>query len=141
MQPSVSRILTRRGQGVSLPPEPAPLSTSLRAISLLVLAVVAWVHPALACPEGPRRGDSRSVHAQLGSGPTDSSAPVRLDGNPSCVALAEESIEFGAGGPVGFAEQITLELNGQPQVMLHRGASTAPNGWRPSAPFGRAPPA
>lgn len=113
----------------------------LRAILLVVFSVVSWSsESAASAQEGPSATSDRVV-ATAGSNQVGSARHGSGGVTPSCSLPADEPLEptdQDETDGIRTAQLVPPAITG---IVEHAGAASAPRGWRPHAPFGRAPPA
>ncbi|NBX37439.1 MAG: hypothetical protein EBR10_09500 [Planctomycetes bacterium] len=117
------------------------MSPILRTISLVVLAAVSWaIEPAAGAREGLLAA-SDCVVATAGSNQVGSARHGSGVVTAPCSLPADEPLEptdQDETDGIRTAQLVPAAIAG---IVGQAGAVSAPRGWRPCAPFGRAPPA
>lgn len=117
-----------------------PLPLAYRAISLVFLALAAWLGGSSTLDASFHAASRAGDHSFARSGPAADCLPSNCgDAWPRAV-LAEESPEDGDRDDADSAESCSIDVEATDLVAAASLATTDPQGWGPSGPFGRAPP-
>jgi hypothetical protein len=117
------------------------VSQILRTISLVVLAALSWaIEPAAGARERLFAASDRVV-VTAGSHQVGSARHGSGVVTPSCSLPADEPLEPTDQDETDGIRAAQLVPPAIAGIVERAGAVSAPRGWRPCAPFGRAPPA